>query len=41
MQSWKGVTDMYINPILVGVIGTLIVEAFVLIGVAIYLNYRR
>ena len=32
---------MYVNPVLVGVIGTIIVEALVLIGVAIYQNYRR
>ena len=32
---------MYINPVFVGIIGTITVELIVLIGVAIYQNFKR
>ena len=41
MSSWKGVIDLYIDPIVVGVLGTILVEIMVLIAYGIYEHVKR
>lgn len=40
MLFWKGVIDLYINPILVGVIGTILAEFLIVLAYAMYSHFK-
>lgn len=40
MSFWKEVIDLYINPILVGVIGTILAEMLLVIAYALYSHFK-
>lgn len=41
MLFWKEVIDLYINAVIVGVVGTLLAETALLVIYAAYISFRR